>query len=105
MKYAGVRFKIDGETVTEAEFNKRRRTRSGVPRTTKAYSKPLVGMAMGVHPKQVEAARERVKALGLTGVDYQSDGQIVFTTRGNQGRRGFLKAMQCHDNDGGYRDG
>ena len=73
---------------------------------TYSGSKPLVSIAAAaVHPNQVKEARERMKTLGLTGVDYNNDGSCVFTSRGDCGRRGYLKAMSMHDNAGGYGDG
>jgi hypothetical protein len=99
MKYK-FRYMIDGREVSKAEFSKRKKR--GLPNigsATYSAARPLEGVAMAVHPNQVDAARERVKALGLSGVDYKPDGTIVFSSKGQCGRAGFLKAMQMHDNN------
>lgn len=97
------RFFIDGRQVSELEYDRRKKAQgvyNGGASQTYSEARPLTGMAAGVHPNQVVAARERVRALGLIGVDYASNGEIKFSSKGMTGRKGFLKAFGMHDNDG-----
>jgi len=108
MKIGKTRHVIDGQVVSEAEFNRRsrHRNRRGVPRIAKTYSTaaPLVSEGMGCLPNQVPEMREFVKERGLTGVEVLPSGAVALTSRGDSGRRGLLRARGLVDNDGGYGD-
>ena len=72
-----------------------------------AYSvgNPLPSVAASCHRDQVEEYREEARKHGLTGLEYDNNGNAFFTDRGDAGRRGWMKLTGRHDNDGGYGDG
>lgn len=96
------RYRINGKEVSRAAFLKRRGG-LGVPMVSRAYEKPLVSVSCGVHPEEVDAAREEAREAGLTGVDFDKDGMARFSSR--EQRRRYLKFRGYRDNDGGYGDG
>ena len=99
--------KRNGKRVTEAEFHRAGPVgRPGIPSISKTYSgaKPLVSQGAGCLPNQVPEMREFVKEQGLSGVDVRPDGSVAFSSRGDNGRRGLLRARGLVDNDGGFGD-
>jgi hypothetical protein len=57
--------------------------------------------ALGIHPSQVPAARKHWKKIH-TGIDWQDNGDVKFSSRG--ARKAMLKAAGMVDRDGGYGD-
>lgn len=62
---------------------------------------PLVSLAAGVHPSQVDEARTRAKNAGVP-TDFTPDGRVVFKSR--QHRKEYCQLRGFHDNDGGFGD-
>lgn len=62
---------------------------------------PLISEAAGVHPSQVEEAREHARKHGVP-TDFTSDGRAVFRDRAH--RRDYCKLIGVRDNHGGYGD-
>ena len=62
----------------------------------------LKSLGAGVHFSQVNEFREDAKQHGFTGVEFSSDGECVFTSRGERAR--YLKHRGLFDRDGGYGD-
>lgn len=61
---------------------------------------PCVSENAGVMPDQVDEARAAVKRLGLQGVEYLDDGQVVW--HGPEARKQHLKSIGAHDKNGYY---
>ena len=72
-------------------------------RINTAWSTPLVSVAMGVHPDQVEEATRDLKERGIRGVEFdRKTGDCKFASRG--ARRAYCESLGYIDNDAGYRD-
>lgn len=99
---------INGKRVSRKEFMKHKRVGgNGVAMTTHTTyqaHKPLPSESSGVLPSQVSEARALVQKEGLTGVNVHDNGCVSFTSRGDAGRRGWMKARHLVDWDGGYGD-
>ena len=68
----------------------------------RAYNRPLVSQAMGVHPGQAAEMNEAAKRNG-TGAFYDpKTGNAVFESRGSRSRE--MAARGMFDNQGGYGD-
>lgn len=65
------------------------------------WSKPIVSDALQVHPRQLEAVRERNAKHGLD-IEYRPDGKPVLRDR--KQRHDLLRVERMHDNQGGYSD-
>lgn len=103
MKLGKTTYRIDGEEVTEEEFNRRSRAQRGAPAVSRAYEQPLESIAASVHPEQVSGFRDFLKERGLAGVEVKENGRVHFQSR--SARRAFLQSTGRRDNDGGYGDG
>lgn len=57
---------------------------------------PIHSEAMGVHPKQIAAAREHAKTRGVP-TDFDKSGRPLFRDRSHQ--RAYLKTQHAHNND------
>lgn len=62
---------------------------------------PQRSLALSVHSRQVEKARERAKRHNL-GVEYLNDGTAIIADRAE--RKRLLKLEGMHDNEGSYGD-
>ena len=64
--------------------------------------KPIVSNSAGVHPSQVEQARESAKKRGVP-TDFDSKGRPIFTSRKH--RKDYCEKVRgLHDMDGSYGD-
>ena len=64
--------------------------------------KELHSDALGVHPEQIQEARENAIEKGVP-TEFLPDGRVIFTSRSH--RRAYLQAYGYHDKNGGYGDG
>lgn len=62
----------------------------------------LHSVAMGVAPNQILEAKAYAEAHGLTGFQFDENGDLDFA--GKRARRDFAEVHGFHDNDGGYGD-
>lgn len=62
---------------------------------------PMMSDAMGVHPSQIQEARDYAAAMGVN-TEYAADGRPILRDRAH--RRAHMRAMGFRDNDGGYGD-
>ena len=110
-------FVVDGENLwlTEEEQVARGLIAAPVaaaPGVASGYSasRPGRSVAMSVHPDQAAMMNSEVRKLGISGVEYDSRGQCIITSRA--GRRDLMKKASglftgignVHDGDGGYGD-
>lgn len=105
MKVGKITHRIDGEEVTEEEFNRRSRAKraKGGPAVSRAYEQPLESIAASVHPEQVSEYRQFLQQRGIQGVEVRENGRVLFHSR--EARRRLLESTGRRDNDGGYGDG
>lgn len=90
-------YTIDGKEVTEAEFLAIWPDKDIVGiMTTPPGNYPHESLGVGVHPRQVVAAMEHAKKVGVP-TDFTADGKAIMRDRGH--RRDYLKAMGAHDNN------
>lgn len=68
---------------------------------SRPWSQPIVSDALQVHPRQLEAVRERNAKHGLD-IEYRPDGKPVLRDR--KQRHDLLRVERMHDNNGGYAD-
>lgn len=97
-----VTYKINGREVSQEEWDKVPIKGFGSTSVSTAYSRGLRSRAAGIHSSQVAEFREHLKREGITGVSYDNNGDVIFTSRA--GRKKFLKHRGMQDNDGGYGD-
>ncbi len=104
------RYFVDGRQVEKAEFDRlMAEEKAGLPQIgddpemtgNRPWSRPIVSDALQVHPRQVQAVRERNAKHGLD-VEYRPDGKPVLRDRAQ--RRKLLRIEGKHDNQGGYSD-
>ena len=62
---------------------------------------PQVSWAAGVHPSQVEQAKQHARRNGMA-IEFTPGGDAVFESRRHRSR--YLKVIGMHDRDGGYGD-
>lgn len=62
---------------------------------------PIQSNALGVHPDQVDEAKEYYAQHNVP-TDFTADGQCILRDRGH--RKEVLRLTGMHDNDGGYGD-
>lgn len=67
------------------------------------WSKPVVSMALKVHPSQIDEARRIDLQHGIGYTQYTKDGEPILVSR--EHRRKYLQAHGAYDRDGGYGDG
>lgn len=98
-------FRVNGKKVSLKTFRKYSPPHSGTAGNCggHAWRRPLHSEGLSCHPSQAEEFREKARKAGLTGVDYDKDGNCSITTR--QQRKLLLKLRNGHDKDGGYGDG
>lgn len=77
--------------------------RKNIPGGHSSSCWPMRSTALSVHPKQVQAAAARAKALGVP-TDFHPSGDPIFTSRGH--RAAYMKHVErgVFDRDGGYGD-
>lgn len=97
---------IDGKEVTKEEFNLEfpdkpisGRNLPGVL-SNKRAAWPRKSDALGVHPKQKQAAEKQAADLGVPTEFDGKSGQAII--RDNAHQRSLMKALHVHNNDGGY---
>lgn len=85
----------------------------GEKTTTNTYRDhdPLVSQTLGCHSKQIDEFNRRAHEAGRTDVEYvphpmgiKYGGVARFTSRGDKGRNGEMKARNRFDGDAGYGD-
>jgi hypothetical protein len=97
----------DGREVSKRKFDSLVQRSEGCPMASKAWQRPLVSNAAGVHRKQRQEAIEHVRSKGVP-TDFTADGRPVFTSRAH--RKAYLKTRRNEaghvmvDHDGGYGD-
>ena len=97
-------YKINGKSVTRAEFMRgRKKVKPGAPMINHAYAKPLVGIAAGCHPDQVQEFNADLERAGIQGARYLPDGRVEYSAR--SARRAHARFRGLVDLDGGYGDG
>lgn len=64
---------------------------------------PMKSEALGVHPSQVNSAREHAKKIGIP-TEYTNDGCPVFTSKSHRKRFCEHPTIRVYDRDGGYGD-
>ena len=62
---------------------------------------PLLSDGAGVHPAQIESARESARKKGVS-IDFTPDGQAIFTSARH--RKEYCRLHGIHDKDGGFSD-
>lgn len=93
---------LDGREVTEHVFLEAFPDKPiGLPMTETQAAWPILSDAVGIHPDQVDEAREECKRLGVP-TDFKDDGRVVFTSRAH--RKEYLRAHGYYDRNGGYGD-
>ena len=109
MKIGKTRFVIDGEEVTEAEFNRRRKFADGIPFVPKTFGEgnPQPSLAMACHPDQIAESNRELAEAGIVGTRYVLDkkghmGIPQHTSR--KARKAFHKFCGVFDQDAGYSD-
>jgi hypothetical protein len=103
-KTGGFLYSIDGEDVTEAEFNRRMPKPLAGGRagdSLQAWRRPLKSEALAVHPAQRQEAMADAQAKGVP-TDFDEKGRPKFNDRDH--RRRYCKAYGYYDRDGGYGD-
>ena len=68
----------------------------------RAWASPLVSVAAGCHPDQVDEFNKKAKADGFSGVSFNHEGDALFDSRGQRSK--YLKHINMCDRDGGYSD-
>ncbi len=99
---AKVKYKINGEEVTQAKFDARLPSHpieAPMPRQ-RPEGWPMVSTAMAVNIEQVELAQKKDRELGAPATEYKPDregysAQPVFTSEAH--KRQFIKAHGMHD--------
>ena len=98
-----VGYKINGMTVSRAEFMRDAKgLEGGAPMIAPHKNWPMVSMAAGVAPEQVQEYNEFYRQSGITGARHREDGLLELDSRG--ARKKMLRARGLHDNDAGYSD-
>lgn len=97
---------IDGKEVSQAEFEELLPPATPVGSSGTCGSslqgfKPIHSDALGVHPKQIQKARESAIAKGVP-TDFDDKGRPIFTSRLH--RKQYCQAYGFFDRDGGYGD-
>jgi hypothetical protein len=94
---------IDGEEVTKEAFFEAFPPVEAGPNPGQALTgwKPLVSLALGVHPRQRQAAIDDSIAKGVP-TEFNKRGRPIFRTR--QHRKAYSEAYGFFDNDAGYSD-
>ena len=103
LKGNGWTYWLDGQEVTQAEFEKRYPPpkRSNGPSSLIGF-KPLASDACGICPEQIPEAMEVDRAHGLGHTRYTPDGRPIFTSRSHRAK--YLKSRLLFDRDAGYSD-
>jgi len=94
MKFGKCTYKIDGEVVTESEFDRRRKRRgrkAGAANGTTAWSKPLHCESLAVKPEHVKFQRVLDEECGVGGTHYDQNGSPVFESPGK-----YADYMRAH---------
>ena len=102
---AGHKLILNGKEVTEKEFHRNGPVGgAGVPMCPRTYSdsNPLPSLALSCHRSQADAYNEKAKGLGLTGIEWDAEGDCTITSR--KDRAAWLRSQQQVDADGGYGD-
>jgi len=106
------KYVLNGKEVTREEFLKGANDdflkAPAMVSNTYTEHDPLISESSGVLPHQVKKTREKVRKLQeqgeLTGVRIQNDGSVAFTSKGESGRKGWMRYRKKVDYDGGYGD-
>ena len=99
-----VGYKINGKTVSRAEFMRDAKgLEGGAPMVQPSGNWPWRGeVSIRVAPEQAEEYNEFVRVKGLSGVHYGKDGVPTCETR--RARHDLCKALRYIDRDGCYGD-
>ena len=84
------------------EYGKENAKREARRCGTNAWATGLVSDGAGCHPSQVHEYRQDIADHGFTGVDVNSAGDVVFSSRKERSR--YLKHRGFIDRDGCYGD-
>ncbi len=105
-----MKYVLNGKEVTKEEFLAGKKWELNTPMTSNTYTEhdPWISESTGVLPSQVKAEREKLakyqeKGL-LTAVRIRDDGTVACTSRGEQGRVGWMQYRKQVDYDGGFGD-
>lgn len=90
-----VTYKINGETVTRAEFNQNPRG-AGQVRMPYSPSQVIVSEGAAVHPKDRKSAEEHARKHGFA-IDFDDQGRPSFTSHRQQ--RAYLRKIGMHNRD------
>ena len=105
MKYT-LKCIIDGQEVSEAEFNRRRRSNKTLGGKTgpvsKAYNRPLKSVGASVPKHQAKEFNQLYAAHGISGANHDANGNLRFDSR--EARRKVCKLSGIRDNDAGFGD-
>ena len=109
---SGRKYTVNGKEVTREEFLKGANNDflKAPALTANTYSEhdPLISQSSGVLPNQVAGTRQRLARLQeqgqLTGVRVLDNGSVAFTSKGESGRKGWMRYRKKVDYDGGYGD-
>lgn len=92
---------IDGVEVTQEEFDARRPVVEEFSANALVGWKPIVSDALGVHPHQVNEAREDAMKKGVP-TDFTPTGEPILRSR--EHRKAYMRAYGFYDRDAGYGD-
>lgn len=68
----------------------------------RAWARPLVSTSAGCQPSQVDEFNKEARDAGFTGVSFNKEGDVSFSTRGQ--RKKYLAHIGMCDRSGGYSD-
>ena len=89
------RFQYDPQTQSLVEVGASTQGTNGIARW------PIHSDAMGVHPSQIPAAQQALRAAGVH-TDYDREGRPILTDASH--RKRHAEALGFYDRNGGYRD-
>lgn len=94
-------YKINGKTVTRAQFLAQPLGGTGLPMVASASCYPNYSRGLGCHPKQINEMKQAYADQGIK-VDYTKDGRAVIESRKHRAK--LLRAAGMVDEDAGYSD-
>lgn len=95
-----IRCKVNGRMVTLHHDLAGDHGKPASPKAS-AYTRPLVGFAAGVHPKQVPAMIEKDRKHNVP-TQYTTDGCPIFTSANH--RKQYCEVHGLYDRNAGYSD-
>ena len=97
-----IQYRINGQVVSRKSFMRGARGIESVPMTTPPGCWPRWSDAAGIHPNQVDEARQSDLAQGVSAEYCRKTGQVKFESRRHE--KQCLEAWGLYHLNGGYQD-